>query len=82
MSLRDEITKALEGVNFEKLIITKGVNYKGRPGTRVSFFLENKIFFETIITDDLGLDNVAKADLIKTNSEKALKNYKTDGDSI
>lgn len=76
MSLLSDVQNALEGVDYEKLIVTKGVNYKGRAGVRVSFFLENKIFFETLITDDLGLSNAEKADLVRTNAEKALSNYK------
>ena len=76
MSLLSDVQDALEGVDYEKLIVTKGVNYKGRAGVRVSFFLENKIFFETVITDDLGLSNADKAALVRTNAEKALSNYK------
>jgi len=78
MSLQEELKETLKDLKYDKLIVTKGVNYKGRPGVRVTFFLEDKIFFETLITDDLGLDNTDKAQLVRINAQKALKNYEAE----
>lgn len=76
MSFKFELEEALVDLDYSDLKIDKDFNYKGRNAVKVEFLLDGNIVFETVVTDDLGLNSVDKAALVATNARKALENYR------
>lgn len=82
LTLRDALLMEGKEINIRDIRIDKNADLKGRPAIKVEFVMDGKaekdLSFEGVITDDLSMSNMDKAELFVINASRQASNFAFD----